>query len=390
MARKTDPLLTLPDKSGVLYVRLYQRMRALILEGSWPSGMRLPSSRRLGADLGIARNTASLAVEQLLADAWVEPRRPQRGFCQRRAARHRTRRGAERGPGAAAHWQPAGPVRACARRRRRLPDRPLGQAAGKGVGPGRPQPALRDRQHGRRRASASIADLVAPARGLTVAADDVLVVTSTQAALDLMAATLPPGSAVVVEDPGYIFADSAFTGRGHRIVPAPVDGDGLDIAAARRAEPRPALILTTPCCHFPTGRPMSGERRAALLDWAAEVGAWVVDDEFDANFRFDGRQPSLPLRCEGSPDRVITIASFNRLAFNSLRLGFMIEPPALHEPLLRARQAVDQFVNLRNQLVLRAFIEEGGYAAHLRRCRELHQTRRDALLALLRSIAERS
>jgi len=209
----------------------------------------------------------------------------------------------------------------------------------------------------------------------------VMIVTSTHAALDLIAATLPPASAIIVEDPGYVFADAAFTQRGHRILAAPVDDDGLDVEAARRAETRPALVFVTPSAQFPTGRPMAPERRRELLAWAKDSGAWIVEDEFDAPFRFDGNQPSLPLRSES--DRVITISSFSRLLFNSLRLGFMIVPQPLQGSLLRARRAVDQFINLPNQLVLAAFIEEGGFAAHIRRCRELYHPRREALLALL-------
>jgi GntR family transcriptional regulator/MocR family aminotransferase len=384
MARKTDPLLTLPDKSGVLYVRLYQRMRALILEGSWPSGMRLPSSRRLAADLGISRNTASLAVEQLHADGWVEARSRAGVFVsadlpavEYGAAHSEDRTPLRIGnppiPFQLAHGAvDAFPIDRWAR----LQAKVWARAA--------PDLLYETDSMGDAGLRQAIADLVAPARGLTVAADDVLVVTSTQAALDLIAATLPPASAVVVEDPGYIFADSAFTSRGHRIVPAPVDDDGLDVAAARRVEPSPALIMTTPCCHFPTGRPMSGERRAALLDWAAEVGAWIVEDEFDAHFRFDGARPQLPLKSQDSDAPIILVASFSRLLFSSLRLGFMIVPPVLREAVLGAPQAVDQLVNLPNQLVLRAFIEEGGYAAHVRRSRELYLARRDALLALLR------
>ena len=384
MARKTDPLLTLPDKGGVLYVRLYQRMRALILEGSWPSGMRLPSTRRLAADLGISRNTASLAVEQLLADGWVEARSRAGVFvasqlahaagARRSRVEHRAapRIGNPPIPFEMAHGAiDAFPIDRWSKLQARVWARAVPDLLYETDMMG--DPGLRE----------AIANLVAPTRGLTVDADHVAIVTSTQSALDLIAAILPPGSSIVVEDPGYVFADGAFVRRGHRIVAAPVDRDGLDVAAARMLEPKPALILTTPCAQFPTGRPLSAQRRSALLDWAEEVGAWVVDDEFDAHFRFDGAQPSLPLLSERASPRVITLGSFNRVLFNSLRLGFMAVPAELREPVLRAREAVDQFVNLPNQLVLRAFIEEGGYAAHLRRCRDLYAARREALLRLL-------
>ena len=383
MRRRNDPLLALPDKSGVLYIRLYQRMRALILQGRWTAGTRLPSSRTLAADLGISRNTAILALDQLLADGWVETRSRAGVFVSTNLPQMAPRPASADGGAQPRIGQPpipfeiahgaidAFPIDVWAR----LQARVWSHAA--------PDLLYESEMSGDPGLRRAIADLVAPTRGLTIDADDVMIVTSTQAALDLVAAVLPPGSTVVAEDPGYIFADAAFTRRGHRIVPVPVDRDGLDIATARSIEPRPALILTTPSAQIPTGRPMSPERRSALLAWADEAGAWIVDDEFDAPFRFDGYQPSLPLRCEDRHNRVITVTSFNRLLFNSLRLGFMILPAELRGPMLRARQSVDQLINLPNQLVLRAFIEEGGYAAHLRRCRELYQARRDTLLELL-------
>ena len=380
MGRRHDPLLSLPDKSGVLYVRLYQRMRALILEGSWPPGMRLPSSRTLAADLGIARNTASLAIDQLLADGWVETRSrsgtyvsaslPQRTNPSERD-RDTPRAGAlpipfEMRPGAVDCF----PFERWARIQSRIWSRSVPDLLYD------PEPAG---DRGLRRA---IADLVLPARGLSGSADDVVIVTSAQSAFDLIAATVPNGSIVVVEDPGYVFADGAFERRGLKVAPAPVDASGLDIAAARALAPSPALILVTAATQFPTGVPMSAERRAQLLQWARDTNAWIIEEEYDAEARFDGIPPPAPLRAE-DPERVITVTSFNRLLFRSLRLGFLVAPEALRKPLLEARAAVDGYVGLPHQLVLRDFIEEGLYSAHIRRSRELARERREALVTAI-------
>lgn len=383
MARETDPLLTLPDKSGVLYVRLYQRMRALILEGRWPPGMRLPSSRRLAADLGISRNTASLAVEQLLADGWVEARSRAGVFVGN--ALPPAERALARGDETAALriGNPPIPFEMAQGAIDAFPIERWARLQTKVWARAVPDLLYESDMMGDAGLRRAIADFVAPARGLSVSAEHVLVVTSTQAAMDLIAAILPSESEVVVEDPGYVFADAAFTRRGHRIIPVPVDAEGMDVASARAIAPSPALVLVTPSSHFPTGRPMSPGRREQLLAWARETGAWVMEDDYDANVRFDGQWPSPPLKAVDTDDRVILVASFNRLLFCSLRLGFMIVPPKLVKPVLRARQAVDQFVNLPNQVVLRAFIEEGGYVAHLRRCRDLYQSRRRALHDLL-------
>lgn len=380
MGRWHDPLLTLPDKDGVLYVRLYQRMRALILEGSWPPGMRLPSSRTLAADLGIARNTASLAIDQLLADGWVEtrsrsgtyvsaalPRRPM-------AARDRPASPSTRGLPIPFELRPGAVDSFPFERWARIQSRLWARAVPDLLYDAEPAGDFGLRQ--------AIADLLLPARGLSASADDLVIVTSAQSAFDHLAATLPPGASVVVENPGYVFADAAFAGRQLRVVPAPVDANGLDVGAARALEPSPALILVTAATQFPTGVALSTERRAKLLAWARETGAWIVEEEYDAEARFDGDAPALPLHLE-APKRVITVSSLNRLLFRSLRLGFMLVPPPLLKAVLDARAAIDGYVGLPHQLVLREFIQEGAFSAHLRRSRDMARERREALLKLV-------
>ena len=210
MPRQTDPLLTLPDKSGVLYVRLYQRMRALILQGAWPPGMRLPSSRRLAADLGISRNTASLALDQLLADGWIETRSR-----------------------AGTYVSPELPILACpppsgsAGRDRSLarPPVPFEMAHGaidafpherwsklqsKVWGKFVPDLLYDGHPAGDEGLRQAIASVVAPTRGLSVTADDIVIFGSTISAVELIAAALPRGSKVIVEDPGYHYVDGAF------------------------------------------------------------------------------------------------------------------------------------------------------------------------------------
>lgn len=380
MGRKHDPLLSLPDKSGVLYVRLYQRMRALILEGSWPSGMRLPSSRTLAADLGIARNTASLAVDQLIADGWVETRSRSGTFVSASLPQGGKRAGEPRGRPAAGALPIPFELRPGAvdsfpfERWARIQSRVWARSVPDLLYDAEPAGDVGLRQ--------AIADLVLPARGLSASADEVIIVTSAQSAFDHLAATLPEGSQVVVENPGYVFADAAFTGRGLTVVPAPVDDEGLNVPAARAFVPSPALILVTAATQFPTGVTMSGERRAQLLSWASETGAWIVEEEYDAEARFDGQTPEPPLRVE-DPERVIAVTSLNRVLFRSLRLGFMLVPQALREPILGVRAAIDGYVGLPHQLVLRDFIQEGAYSAHLRRSRDMARARREALLKLI-------
>jgi GntR family transcriptional regulator / MocR family aminotransferase len=387
MRRKAGPLLTLPPGNGILYVRLYQRMRALILEGSWPPGMRLPSSRTLAADLDISRNTASLALDQLLADGWIETRSRAGAFVggnlklgRAPAARHLHSR-----PGT-----PPVPFELAQGAVDAFPFDQWSKLQSRVWAQSVPHLLYQSDPAGDAGLRQAIASIVAPARGLSCDPADVIVVTSTQSAFDLTAAAAGgAGMQIVVEDPGYVPGHAAFTARGMEVVPVPVDEEGLDVDMARRLVPSPSLILTTPAAQFPTCVRMSDARRLALLAWAEQCGAWVIEDDYDSDARFDGVPAAAPLKQADAAGRVVTIVSFNRLLFRSLRLGFMIVPPALRAPMLSALEAVDGFVNLPNQLVLRAFIEEGSFFSHQRRSRQLHRERRDALMALLQPYAGR-
>jgi GntR family transcriptional regulator/MocR family aminotransferase len=342
--------------------------------------MRLPSSRTLAADLGISRNTASLAIDQLLADGWVEARSRSGTYVSAPLsprAQPPDDRGASRSsnaPPVPFELRPGAVDTFPFERWARIQSRVWSRSVPDLLYDADPAGDAGLRQ--------AIADLVLPARGLAASADDVIIVTSTQSALDLIAATAPAGSAVVVENPGYVFADLAFAGRQLRVVPAPVDDEGLDVDSARRLAPAPSLILVTPATHFPTGVSMTKSRRVKLLEWARETGALIVEEEYDSEPRFDGISAPAPLRTE-DPERVITIASLNRLLFRSLRLGFMVAPQKVRDRVLKARLATDGYVGLPQQLVLREFIEEGGYSAHVRRLRELSRERRDALVRLV-------
>ena len=383
MARKTDPLLTLPDKSGVLYVRLYQRMRALILEGAWPAGMRLPSSRRLAEDLDISRNTASLALDQLLADGWIETRSRAGTYVSADVPTlvrppHIADDGRQRSfarppvPFQMAHGAiDAFPFGRWSKLQSKIWSNFVPDLLYEGDPAG--DPGLRQ----------AIATMVAPMRGLSITADDLVIVGSTASGFDLIAATLPAESTVIVEDPGYHFADSAFHRRGLEVIPIMVDGEGLDVAAARAACPLPKLIVVGSASQFPLGVPLSDERRRQLLDWARNCGAWIIDDSFDADARFDGAAPAPSLQAEDKTGRVITVCSLSRMLFRSLRLGFITLPKELRGAVLEARVATDAFEPLPNQLVLREFIDRGLWSAHQRKCRELHRDRREALIAAL-------
>lgn len=383
MPRQNDPLLTLPDKTGVLYVRLYQRMRALIMQGAWPPGMRLPSSRRLADDLQVSRNTASLALDQLMADGWIETRSRAGTFVSQTLPilakpPQSNSDGRDRPfarppiPFEMAH----GAIDAFPYERwSKLQSTVWAKFVPDLLYDGDPAGDFGLRQ--------AIANVVAPTRGLSVTAEDIVIFGSTVSAVELIAAAVPRGSAAVVEDPGYHFVDGSFGRRGMTVVPAPVDDQGLDVAAARAACPSPKVIVVGSASQFPFGVPLSGERRRQLLDWARDCGAWIIDDAFDADARFDGKPPAPSLYADDPDGRVILMCSLSRMLFRSLRVGFMTLPPAMRAAVLEARATFDGVQPLPNQLVLREFIDRGHWSAHQRTCRDLYRARREALIDLL-------
>ncbi|MBV9109654.1 MAG: PLP-dependent aminotransferase family protein, partial [Gemmatimonadetes bacterium] len=189
-----------------------------------------------------------------------------------------------------------------------------------------------------------------------------------------------------IEDPGYNGAQSAIAAAGARLVPVPVDGDGLDVAEGERRAPDARLAFVTPSHQFPLGTVMSAPRRLALLGWARRAGAWIFEDDYDSEFRYTGRPlPSLQgLEAEwlqpGEPAHVVYAGTFNKTLVPGLRLGYLVVPRELVDPLRAARAATERHASSFEQGVLADFLREGHYARHLRRLRALYSERQGALL----------
>ena len=332
-----------------LQQQVYRSVRRAVLDGILESGTRLPSSRALAGDLRVSRTTTLLAYEQLLAEGYLQTRRGSGTFVAaplpddlplhaspRRVARAEPPQLSRRGAALAGIPGPArrigGPPRAFRLGvpsldrfplllwsqlvRRRMRSTTAGQldyadAAG----------CLELRK--------AIADHVQAARGTICAADQVVVVAGAQRALQMIAALLlDPGDRVWLEDPGYPGARSALTQAGARIVPAHVDGQGLDVAAATRRAPDARLAYVTPSNQFPLGVTMSLPRRLALLEWARRTGAWIVEDDYDSEYRYSGR-PVPALQGLDGAGSVLFAGSFSKVLFPSLRLGYLVLPPDL-------------------------------------------------------------
>ena len=226
---------------------------------------------------------------------------------------------------------------------------------------------------------------VAISRGVRCTPQQVILTAGAQGALDLVARTLlDPGDAVWLENPGYFGAQGALRAAGARLIPVAVDEQGLDVAAGRDRAPAARLVSTTPSHQFPTGVTMNLGRRLALLDWARQAEAWVLEDDYDSEFRFSGR-PLEALHGLDAAGRVLYLGSFSKSLFPALRLGYLIAPLPLIAPLLEMRRFIDGHVPILEQMALADFMREGHFVRHLRRMRQLYHQRRNVLYDELQS-----
>ncbi|WP_315835064.1 PLP-dependent aminotransferase family protein [Bradyrhizobium prioriisuperbiae] len=397
------------DGTGPAYLQVYRAIRTEILNGTLSRGMRLPSTRSIATDLSVARNTILQAFDQLLAEGYVTAHVGAGTFVADELpdlmetlhpAASRPASGDQTAFGLSAYGQ-----------RAQMWDSPLKL---------RPRPLPYDFRQGHtdiqnfpfeiwrklltRRARSSnahsfvystpeggidlrraIADYVRRSRGVRCHEDQVLVVNGSQQAFDLIArALLDPGDVVVMEDPGYLGAREAFRAAGARFVAASVDSDGLTLDTLPPLANRARLVYVTPSHQFPTGAIMPLARRLALLAWAKSTGCYIVEDDYDSEFRFDGR----PVEAVQALDRsglVIYLGTLSKTLFPGLRLGYLIVPEPLVAPLRAIKFLADRHTSTLQQDALTDFITEGHFERHLRRARKLNGARREAMMRSLRT-----
>jgi len=387
-----------------LYKQLYERLRSAILAGQLGRGARLPSTRALAAELGVSRNTTALAYEMLLLEGYLESQ-VGRGTA---VASHLPAQEASPPAVAAAA---AGPIRLAAHvgaLRQIAQDEPGEFQPGSAFRAGEPaldlfpfelwgrlvarraRRGLAGHMHygpaaGYGPLREAIAAHIGITRGVRCSAGQIIITAGSQGALDLAARTLlDPGDPAWIENPGYFGAQTALTAAGARLQSVPVDEEGLNVEAGDRSCPEARLASTTPSHQFPTTVTMSLGRRLALLDWAARHDAWVLEDDYDSEFRYSGR-PLEALQGLDRAGRVIYIGTFSKVLFPALRIGYLVAPIGLVEPLLTMRRTVGVHAPILEQMALADFIEEGHYARHLRRMRAHYRRRRDLLLAELQT-----
>jgi GntR family transcriptional regulator/MocR family aminotransferase len=391
---EADLLLIPIDRAGPVPVlrQVYLGLRRAILSGAIPAGGRLPPTRALAARLGIARNSVVAAYEQLLAEGFIEGRVGAGSFVSRDLPEPLDLPPPSLVPGT----PPPPPV---------VPHAGLYGAAPFNTGRctlddrtlqvwrsltarrlSRPDPVLLGYADpsGSAALRGAVARYLRAARAVRCEPEQVVVTAGAQQAIDLvLRVLLRPGDAVWFEDPGYPAVRAALDAAGARVVPVPVDAQGMDVAAGIAAAPEARLAYVTPSSQYPLGVVLSMARRMELLAWAHRAGAWLLEDDYDSEFRYAGR-PLASLQGVDAAGRVIYVGTFSKVLFPGLRLGYAVLPPALLEGVRSARLLSDWHPAALQEGVVTDFIEEGHFAQHLRRMRQHYRGARDALVAALR------
>ncbi len=229
----------------------------------------------------------------------------------------------------------------------------------------------------------ALAEYLQGTRGVACTAEQIVVTSGTQQSLHLVAQMLAdPGDSFWLEDPGYWGARSVFRAMGLKLVPVPVDAEGM-APSARQLRIPPKAMFVSPSHQYPTGAVMSHGRRQQLLDYAAVQGVWVVEDDYDSEFRY-GARPLPALQGLDTHGRVIYLGTFSKTLFPALRLAYLVLPPDLVAGFTRALTELYREGQTPQQLVLARFMSEGHYASHIRRMRSVYGARHDALIFAIR------
>jgi GntR family transcriptional regulator/MocR family aminotransferase len=373
-----------------LHRQLYDHIRTAIAVGQLRPGDRLPSARNLAAQFGIARGTVDVAYATLAGEGYIVTRGPAGtivstglGGAAMAGAAQRPR------PPRSKEQQTAGGLRpfqmgvpaldafprklwahVVARQARALSPADMAYPEAAGYLP------LRE----------AIAAYLATARGINCTSRQILITNGYQDALGLIARVLlKPGDAVWLEDPGYWLARAALEAAGAKTVPVRVDAEGLRVADGVAQARAARFAVVTPSHQSPLGVALTLPRRIALLAWAAEAGAWVIEDDYDSEFRYVGR-PLPALKSLDRNERVLYAGSFSKTLFPALRLGYLVVPERLVAAFASANEARCRGLPAFTQAVIAAFMAEGHFARHLKRMRNLYGARRQALMDALAAV----
>jgi len=400
------PVIAVSRKSSTpLHRQIYDSFRDLIVQGNLMSGQQIPSTRTLAKELGISRFPVLNAYAQLLGEGYFEGRigsgtvvsssLPDQPTLPGPHGRRSTRilsgprqsstisaqlPGVKSEPwlqGRAAfvgsqlaldHFPFNLWSQLLAFRCRRIVEASLHY--------GHPM-GLRDLRE-------AIVSYLRTARAVRCDAEQIMIVSGSQQALDITSRVLlDPKDRVWLEEPGYTLARYIFMMAGSRLVPVPVDQEGLDVAAGRKLCAKAKAVYVCPSHQYPLGVVMSASRRLQLLNWAQSTGAWIIEDDYDSEYRYEGA-PIASLQGLDRYSRVIYIGTFSKVLFPSVRVGYVVIPTDLVDRFVAVRQAMDIFPSNLHQQVLSDFINQGHFERHIRRMRPIYHDRLNALVGSLR------
>ena len=388
--------------SKPLYQQIYEAYRGSILRGQLRVGQLVPSSRELARHLRVSRLPVLNAYAQLLAEGYFESRpgagtfiaaSPSRSLSfesrKRSSADHPERRPVSARAAALPDYQDpfwvhrTGPFQLGQPELREFPAKIWSKLVARHSRRVQLGSLRYGDPMGFRELREVIAIYLRTARAVRCETEQIMIVSGSQQALDISARVLlDPRARVWVEEPGYWLVHQVVTAAGCRAIPVPVDEEGLNVKRGIRLSRKARAAFVTPSHHNPLGVTMSAARRFELLEWAAEAGAWIIEDDYDSEYRYDS-VPISSLQGLDVRSRVIYTGTFSKVLFPSLRLGYIVIPEDLVERFAAVRQTMDLCPSSANQEVLSEFIREGHFARHIRRMRRVYEERRAALVEQL-------
>lgn len=391
-----------------LHQQIADELRRAIKVGRLRSGLRLPSSRALATDWGVSRNTVLAVFDTLTGEGLLDSRVGD-GTYVRTAPPVQTE--PEEGDAEVAVQETASrrgdyPFRSVSPRGRRLIGQFFGGLSERPVAFMPDVPNLRafpmrswlrvmNEVSGRLKGNLlvdvpnagyeplrqAIVHHLAVTRRVECDASQVIITTGSQQSVDLVSRLLlEAGDPVWVEEPGYFGARAALRANGCALLYCPADEDGLDVECGRRELPAPRMIVVSPSRHYPLGGQLSAPRREALLAFSGKCGSWVLEDDYDCEFRYAGPLPPA-LKSQDRLERVLLMGTFSKTLLPSFRLGFIVVPGDLAADFAKARAVIDRHAPILEQMVLAEFMHRGLYAAHLRGMPSLYHKRQQTLVA---------
>lgn len=393
------------DLSLPIYKQISRELKVAIISGRLSGRTRLPATRALALELGVSRNTIMSVFDELIAEGYITSKVGSGTYVSDRLPEEHLP------PIEAVQsiWQDAvgGPSVLSARGQQmaELSEQPLanelvlsrpfcadlpaveafpieawGRLVRKNwqkittISPTQIQPAgYGPLQH-------SISRYLNAARFVRCVASQVVMTSGSQQSLDIVARLITdPGEAVWVEEPGYIGARSVFSAAGARVIPVPLDGEGMSVEAGRKIEPHPRVIYISPSRHYPLGITMTSSRRLEIVEYANRVGAWIIEDDYDSEYRYNG-VPLPAIQSLQKADQLIYLGSFSKSLLPAIRIGYAVIPKDLIEPFSTAMSVITRPNSILEQMTLHEFISTGQFATHMRRMRQLYLERQPVLL----------